>query len=76
MSYRKSIIFFGISVFSEIKLIEERRESEDAAQNGSMPRLLRYEYLNSEVEREQAQKIQFANIKARTSLLIFNKVAT
>jgi len=30
-----------------------------------MLRLLRYEHANSEVEREQAQQVEFANIKAR-----------
>jgi len=30
-----------------------------------MLRLLRYENVNSEVEREEAQQVEFANIKAR-----------
>ena len=39
------------------KLTEEGREFEDAVQNGSMLRLLRYEKVNSGVEREQAQQV-------------------
>jgi len=30
-----------------------------------MLRLLRYEHVNSEVERDQVQQVEFANIKAR-----------
>ena len=41
----------------KIKLTEERRESEDAALTcSSALRLLRYEHVSSEVEREQAQQ--------------------
>ena len=68
MSYR---IFVGITVSRKRKLTEERRESENAAQNDSMLigfRLnLCYEHVNSEVEREQAHQVEYANIKARKS---------
>jgi len=40
-----------------------------------MLRLLRYEHAHREVERVQAQQIEFANIKARKNIIFLIKVA-